>query len=62
MYHHPLAATGIALGATLFWYPMAIFALLCLGVALWRMARTFTTTDSHSPPSTSDKRPADERT
>lgn len=40
MYHHPLAATGLAAGAALFWYPLAIFALVCLGFALWRMLGT----------------------
>ena len=37
MYNHPLAMTGVAAGAALFWYPLAIFALLSLAVALWRM-------------------------
>lgn len=40
MYHHHLALTGMTAGAAFFWYPMAIVALVCLAVALWRMAGT----------------------
>lgn len=40
MYHGPLATTGMAVGASLIWYPMAVVALVALGVALWRMAGT----------------------
>ena len=36
-----LAATGFGAGAmALIWYPLAIFALVTLGIALWRMAGT----------------------
>lgn len=37
MYHGPLAATGGGLALSLIWWPLAIFAVVVLGVALYRM-------------------------
>jgi hypothetical protein len=39
MYGPTLAATGLA-GAAMLWLPLAAFAFVALGIALWRAAGT----------------------
>lgn len=41
MYNQPLAVTGVAGVGAFFWAPLAVVAIMCLCVALYRMVRTF---------------------